>query len=253
MAISMASSVSAAAMWHPDQYADLDYQNRQLDYEITASTGVVEWAQFNWLAPSRGIVTLKESWRISVNFTGFYKPDANDWSKSSYYAPDGNLSIPYIGISVPKLENGKFVQNFTLSNVSNTEAAFVLNLGYSGCNTGFLSSTNWTHVKSIGEEVSSDTSFTPANFTYTDKDGKITLDFAQKSGAKQNTTLVYEKSTGILLEAVTEIKINTLYSLSVKLIQGTDIPGYAGVFFVAGLAVFGTVAVSLRRAKFKKH
>ncbi len=233
----------------PDQYSDsIDYKTKELQYEILATNGNFTWTNIDWAAPSRGIPTPAVGGRIIVNFTGFFAPHPSDWSKPSYYTT-GALSIPYVGVGIPKKVGGSFVQNFTLANVSNTEASTALALGYSGCNTGFLSSTNWTHVEKIAKEAADKTGWTPADFTLTDADGKITLKFVQDGGAQQNTTLVYQKSTGILLSANTELKIDNYFGLQLRLMDDQDIPGFTGFLFVALAGVFVSLALRIRKMR----
>jgi hypothetical protein len=177
-------------------YSD-DYQ-QELEYKVTDWNGTngVEWYVWDFSNPiSRGFAGTENKGRIIVNITDTYdKP-----SQLSYLAnPD---PVPYGDISFFK-RNGNL--NFTATNISNTEMAYVLNLGYMNWFPGFMISTDWETNAALAL-AQRDVYTILCDVTITNNTNSVMYDFKQQTGSLlQNTTLEYDTTSGALVNAYTE-------------------------------------------------
>jgi len=133
-------------------------------------------------------------------------------------------NIPYVDFTV-YLKDG--TKNASFANYSMADIAFILILNVGSVVPGFLSKNNWTEVvdgitavanQPAGEAYS-------MNGTFTSKEDRksITLDYKQNpNNGNQNTTLTYEKKTGLLLSA--DLAFGN-YFLAFEL-KSSTIPGY---------------------------
>ncbi|MHA2280599.1 MAG: DUF4430 domain-containing protein [Promethearchaeota archaeon] len=178
-------------------YQDLDINGTYV-YNVTQFGTASQWWNFtsfegNWESNPGG--------QISINFTGFYDKDPNDW---------GNIfgdPIPWLDIEILKNNSGILTTNFTLSNRSNSEVARALTLGFNYFQSGFLIPVqNLTQLKNIAlnqsdpgglfdiaGEVKIEETY---NFFY--------IGFEQVGGGQQ-TYMIYDRETGILVWAKTSI------------------------------------------------
>ncbi|MFX0150262.1 MAG: hypothetical protein ACFFAJ_05740 [Candidatus Hodarchaeota archaeon] len=155
-----------------------------------------------WEWPSKYFVTTASSY---INYT------------LSHYDP-ANFTHPSAGT----IEIGNLTTQTT-----NNKTAEVLALSIWGWFPGLItSSSDWNHQKEVAQEAAhgqwtagsldtnelmyhyNSSSLKAINFTYSQDPG----------GANQNTTLIYDKSSGILLEGYTELYFETLYILKLKLV-----------------------------------
>jgi len=183
----------------PNSYNQNLSFNSSYVYEVIQFGDSAGWYNFtfgfegNWKTNPKG--------QIKINLTGFYDKDSNDW---------GNVfgdPIPWYDIKIYENNLGILNMNFTLSNRSNSEVARSLILGYNSFQPGFLiPNENLTNVKQLAVnqsdpggsfdivgELNIEETY---NFLY--------IGFSQ-IGDGQNTELVYDKKTGLLVWAKTSI------------------------------------------------
>ncbi|MHA2271289.1 MAG: hypothetical protein ACXACI_05460 [Candidatus Hodarchaeales archaeon] len=127
-----------------------------------------------------------------------------------------NYSSSYWGL----LEFG----NLSL-NVDNAESGLGLTLSVYPWLPGLVTHTNWTWHRNMAEEAALG-GFQKGNLSISEIGYKIfavqrmatVFEYAQdKTTGNQNTTLVYDIETGVLLHAYTEISFGILFSMSLEL------------------------------------
>ncbi|MBY9019487.1 MAG: hypothetical protein KGD67_00420 [Candidatus Lokiarchaeota archaeon] len=164
-------------------------------YNVTQFGGDLNWIGFNW--SSKFNTTTNFGGQISVNFTGFYDKDPDDIF-NLFGSPMSYMDIEFI-----ENQAGILLSNHTFNNVSNGEAAFNTLLGYNAFQSGFLIPiNNLTKLKE--QALAQDAGFMIGDITVEETYNFISFDFKQGSGT-QNTTLVYEKQSGLLVWARTEM------------------------------------------------
>jgi hypothetical protein len=182
-------------------YQNLDINGTYI-YNVTQFGSATGWYNFTqWPDSYEGDWETNPGGQISINFTGFYDKDPNDW---------GNIfgdPIPWLDIEILKNNSGILTTNFTLSNRSNSEVARTLTLGFNYFQSGFLIPVqNLTQLKNIAinqsdpggmfdilGEVKVEETY---NFFY--------IGFEQVGGGQQ-TYMIYDRETGILIWAKTKI------------------------------------------------
>ncbi|TFG08459.1 MAG: DUF4430 domain-containing protein [Promethearchaeota archaeon] len=174
-----------------EYYQHLDL-NGEYVYNVTQFGDNEAW--WWYFAGFRGMFKSDPGGKININFTGFYDRDPNDWGDEF---PETNM--PYYDIEIYNKSGPP--ANFEANNISNSEVAGVLTLGYNGFQSGFLIPiSNLTNLKemalgqatgSANGEVMVEESF---NFLY--------ISFEEDS---QNimTYLIYDRWTGLLVWAET--------------------------------------------------
>jgi len=165
--------------------------NFTFNYDLTYNYTVNEFAGPLWwwsFAGNRGFVNSSSESQILVNFTGNYDKHPSD--SSCFSAP-----VPYLNIT--------FVNNRTIYNVSNTEAADAMIIGYNNFDSGFLlNSDNWTDIKS---KALSETSSLWNNGILAFNESMLTIKITySQSDGDQFTSMIYDKRTGLLLWVHTE-------------------------------------------------
>ncbi|MHA2271291.1 MAG: hypothetical protein ACXACI_05470 [Candidatus Hodarchaeales archaeon] len=122
--------------------------------------------------------------------------------------------------------------NLSLSVVDNTETGSALTLSIYPWLPGLVTHTNWTWhqqmaTTSSASEYLKGTLTTSETIFQLSKEPNsaverlaIQFDYVQDSPGNQNTTLVYDLETGILLEAQTEFLFGVLYRMGLELREG---------------------------------
>ncbi|MHA1985022.1 MAG: DUF4430 domain-containing protein [Promethearchaeota archaeon] len=182
-------------------YQDLDINGTYV-YNVTLFGGPAGWYNFTpWPNSFEGNWETTPGGQIKINFTDFYDKDPNDWG-STFGDP-----IPWLDIEILEYNAGSLTTNFTLNNRSNSEVARALTLGFNYFQSGFLIPTeNLTQTKKIAinqsdpggpfdivGEVKVEETY---NFFY--------IGFEQAGGGQQ-TYMIYDRETGILIWAKTKI------------------------------------------------
>ena len=183
-------------------YQDLDINGIYI-YNVTQFGNAAGWYNFTpWPDNSfEGNWESNPGGQISINITGFHDKDPNDW---------GNIfgdPIPWMDIEILKNNSGILTTNFTLSNSSNSEVARALTLGFNYFQSGFLIPVqNFTQLKNIAFNQSD-----PGGLYDIIGDVKIEetynffyIGFEQVEGGQQ-TYMIYDRKTGILVWAKTTI------------------------------------------------
>ncbi len=179
----------------PENYYKTLDLNSTYVYNVTQFGGDLNWNRFNWT--SKYNTTTNSGGQISLNFTGFYDKDPDD-TYNLFGSPMSYMDVEFI-----ENQAGMLVSNHTFNNVSNGEAAFNILLGYNAFQSGFLVPiNNLTLLKE--QALAQDAGFMPGDITVEETYSFISFDFKQDSGA-QNTTLVYEKQSGLLVWARTKM------------------------------------------------
>ena len=190
-------------------YADVQFGN--VTFEITLVNSTFDYNElytFNIIdfgAPAHwytlGTTPIDEGEFVSnsggkfvINFTGDFKKDIHD---PSPFLGD----LPYLDISIYKGTPTGFNLNFGLTNISNAEAANALILGYHNFTSGFRIPVENLTKLSEQAEVQNQGIFA-ATITVQETNITIAFTFKQNSG-NQNTTLSYDKFTGLLIGAET--------------------------------------------------
>jgi len=189
--ISASNLVTAAEPTYSDEYQQV------LEYRVKDwnGTNAVEWYIWDWVEPvHRGFAGTEINGKIEVNITGLY----NKTSRLSYLSnPD---PVPYGDIKT-YWENGDL--NFTATNISNTEMAYVLNLGYMNWFPGFFIPLDWENNAALAL-AQRDVWGILCDVNIINQTDAVVYTFKQQTGSLlQNTTLRYDKTTGALNYAYT--------------------------------------------------
>ncbi len=136
--------------------------------------------------------------QIIANLTGYYDKDPNDW---------GNViddPIPWFDIEIVENKTGILTTNFTIANRSNSELGWAFTLGYNYFQPGILLQIidNLTRVKKLALQEASGF----ANGLVSIEETPLTIKIAfEQTDGEQDTNLIYEKRTGLLLWGYTSI------------------------------------------------
>ncbi|MFX0135543.1 MAG: hypothetical protein ACFFDN_18000 [Candidatus Hodarchaeota archaeon] len=172
-------------------YQQLDL-NRPYIYNVTQFDSKFTWLDLNW--SSRGDAITNPGGQIIVNFTGFYDDDPLVYAPSCFKNP-----IPYINITFIENVVGILITNTTFYNVSNSEAGLSLAIGYNSFHSGFLIQiNNLENLITLAMEQVSGPGFMQGNFIYEEYDYIVEFAFKQDN-KNQNSTMIYDKTTGILV------------------------------------------------------
>lgn len=167
-----------------DYYQDFDI-NGTYFYNVSNFEGPLWWWSF---AGNRGFVNSSKGYQILVNFTEF--DDKHPSDGSSFSAP-----VPYLNIT--------FVNNRTLFNISNSEAADAMGIGFNAFDSGFLIPTsNLTNVKELAIAASS--GFFSGKVSIEETYNLIYFSYEQNDG-NQKTYTIYDRNNGLLVWANTSV------------------------------------------------
>ena len=206
--------VKADMIIPPNFYSELDTDSLYI-YNVTKFGGDLNWFGLDRVAKYN--TTTNAGGQISVNFTGFYDKDPND----SYNAFESPMS--YMDVEFIENQGGVLNSNHTFSNVSNGEVAFNMALGYNSFQSGFLIPIdNLTYLKELA--LAQDSGYMPGDINVEESSNFISFDFKQDSKF-QNTTMVYEKKSGLLVWAKS------------KMAPITDPIGYTLEFFLTNYSL----------------
>ena len=242
LTIFMAPTVKA------DTYSsDLD-MNKEYTYNFT------QWdSKLNWLVngTSKANITSNAGGQIRVNFTGVYNYEGFDagWNPNIFENP-----VPFINISFFEKEESTLTLNHTFTNISSAEAANTMAIGYYKFDFGFLIPTD--NFSRLNDRVlAQNVSYLVGTHKMEIFQKEIRISFKQESGG-QNTTLIYDKSTGILAAAnvknsfVPDIEFQ-LNGYTIELKNRESILAYP-IFILAGVSgITILISIFITRKKFK--
>ena len=126
--LSFTPNVKANLKIPTQYYQDLDLNSTYV-YDVIQFNGPIEWYNISW--GFEGEANTNQGGQIKVNFTGNY--DKHPFDTSIFNNP-----IPWIDIEILEKKLTILETNFTLTNISNTEAALNLMLGYNNFQSGFF-------------------------------------------------------------------------------------------------------------------
>ena len=177
-------------------YQDLDINGTYV-YNVTTFGSEAGWYNLTW--GLEGYWQTNTGGQIKINFTGFYAKDSNDLG-SVFGDP-----IPWLDIEIIENDLGLLKTNFTLSNRSNSEVAGALTLGYNYFQPGFLIPIeNLTQIKNLAINQSDIGGYVVGDVRVEETYNFIFIGFDQV-GDGQETYLIYDKWTGLLVWAKTSI------------------------------------------------
>jgi len=159
------------------------------NYTINDFGEPLSW--FNLTNDFKGKANTNLAGLIKVNFTGDYDKKIND--NSIFENP-----IPWIDIAFIENNTGVLNTNFTLSNISNSEAAINLQIGFNNFSSGFLIPTeNLTSLKknAINEESGDN----PDDFLMIEETGLTIMFIFIEAGDVNFSAITYDKYTGLLM------------------------------------------------------
>lgn len=194
----------------PPQYSEGLDLNGEYIYNVLDFGEDSNWINFS--DNSEGKWSTNFGDRIRINITGFYNRDPNDVVGDIFSDTD----MPWFDIEIFKDTN----LNFTLFNVSNSEVARNLRLGFAKFQSGFLIPHNQTEwIKANATLEANGASGLTAGLTMEETFNFLYFRFDQYGETQnQKTELAYDKKTGLLVEANTSIGD---YKLAITLINYT--------------------------------
>lgn len=168
--------------------------NNTYTYNVTQFGGDLNWLGFDFA--SKYNVSTNSGGQIQVNFTGFHDKDPNDIFNVF------NSPMPYMNVEFFRNDLGTLISNHTFYNVSNGEVAFNMLLGYNAFQSGFMIPiNNFAELKASA--LAQDSGYFSGAITVKENENVLYFDFKQDSGF-QNSTLIYDKQTGLLVSANTK-------------------------------------------------
>ena len=228
---------STSATTYSDEYQQV------LEYKVTDWNGTngVEWYVWDFTDPvHRGFAGSQNRGNIVVNITSTH----NESSRLSYLSnpepvPYGNIDFYW--------RNGDL--NFTATNISNTEMAYVLLLGYMNWFPGFMVPLDWDANADLAL-AQQDVWSILCDITITNNTDSVEYDFKQQTGSVlQNTTLEYDLTSGALINAYTEFG-NYWCEITSEFFS---IPGYSlPILGIVTVATMLGISLLLRKKKHKK-
>jgi len=141
--------------------------------------------------------TSSERGYILVNFTGFYHGDPLLWDPDPFKYANGR---PWLDIKIVYVGDVRTDITMQMNNISNTESANALLISFPSFLSGFLLPIINNDTYDIESEVLAASSYiADREFSYKETD--LTIDMYFKCGGSfpQETRLIYEKLTGLLL------------------------------------------------------
>ncbi|MBD3339905.1 MAG: hypothetical protein GF353_12400 [Candidatus Lokiarchaeota archaeon] len=181
-----------------DFYQDIEIGKNYV-YKVSGFGSNSDWKNFT--EDTEDFWTSDIDQNIIVNFTGFFERDPNDPGDSFSY-----LEIPWINLSIFEEIGANPSLNYTNANVSNSEVARNLKLGFSNFLPGFLITINHTDwVKANATAEANGASGPEAKLTMEETYTYLYFKFEETNGNNQVTELIYSKKTGLLIRANTSI------------------------------------------------
>ncbi|MHA1226492.1 MAG: hypothetical protein ACTSR2_08710 [Candidatus Hodarchaeales archaeon] len=178
-----------------------------------------------------------------------------EWGSTSFIAQNGSLISYNMSYYDPSNFTHPSSGIISIGNLTtwttNNKTAEVLALSIWGWFPGLVTSTNWTLQRQVAESAASGlyTSGTlnVKELSYTSNShvfSAIQFTYSQSPDlGNQNTTLIYDKDTGLLLEGFTELQFSHYYVLGLKLESSdlisvdTNLKTSSWSVFLSGLAL----------------
>ena len=181
----------------PLEYSDKLDLDALYYYNVSGFGNDATWQNFS--SETEGIWSTTASDEILINITGFYDRDPADIFGDVF----SDTNMPWFDIEIYK----NAAINFTVSNVSNSEIARNLGLGFAKFQSGFVIPYNQTEwIKANATLEAEGASGQTAHLTMEETHDFLYLLF-EEYGATQNqqTELIYDKNSGMLVKANTTL------------------------------------------------
>ncbi|MHA1270094.1 MAG: hypothetical protein ACTSPY_09940 [Candidatus Helarchaeota archaeon] len=154
------------------------------------------------------------------------------WTYHGSINASANSSIKFTTMIIGVDISGLFVMgNFSIVD-NDSNIASVLNLGFGMWNPvpwfeGFFSETNWSKEIANANNL---VNFTAGDtLTITNDSNRIKFEYKQGDGGNLNATLIYNMTTGVLLEAYVEIFMWNEYYLGITYVSVSDVTNVIGI------------------------
>ena len=165
--------------------------NRDLTFNYTVNEFGEPLKWFNFTDEFKGYANTNATGLIGVNFT-------NDYDKEIYDKSIFDNPIPWINITFTENNTGILNTNFTICNISNSEAALNLHIGFNNFSSGFLIPTD--NLTKIKEKAILEGSGENANGFLRIEETGLTIKFIFiETGGVNFSATTYDKYTGLLM------------------------------------------------------
>ncbi|MHA1723920.1 MAG: hypothetical protein ACTSXH_03650 [Promethearchaeota archaeon] len=162
---------------------------------------IIRWEGFDW-GTCHGYANSSNGGKIVVNYTAFYDKHPNDWGL--FESP-----LPYLNISFYERIGENLILNSTFNNFSTSETSMIMGLGFNQFLAGFFIPVH-NFVWLTQQARAQDSGWYSNSEVYVNEDeDMIRFDFLlgdDPSLLSQNTSLIYNKTTGVLIWAKIEIE-----------------------------------------------
>jgi len=171
---------------------DLDLDKTYM-YNVTywESGEIISYWDYNWA--DQGDINASTGGQIHVNFTGFY--DKHPTDDNVFANP-----VPYINMTVYQNQSNTLAFNSTFSNVSSSEAGYVLGICYNQFRAGFLVPITFLNLIKLYAKEQDTPDWAACAVNIEEYDFIMKIEFLQDS-TWQNSSLIYDKKTGLLVWA----------------------------------------------------
>lgn len=179
----------------PPEYSDKLNLDGIYSYNVTGFGKEATWLNFSGGTEGEWASTTNDE--ILVNISGFYNRDPDDISGDVF----SDIHMPWFDIEIYK----EAILNFSMSNVSNSEIARNLGLGFAKFQSGFIIPNNQTEwIKANATLEAEGASGQTAHLTMEETYNFLYFRF-EEYGTTQNqmTELTYDTKSGILIKANT--------------------------------------------------
>ena len=199
--------------------------------------------------------TITSSFELKYNVTDFNTTSTHtDWYTTSFsfvasWDADINQTVnATVNQTTNEITFDLEIGNITLINVTNSDIAFNLALSITMAWYGglIIDSTDWT-----AKNASAQTAASAGNLTVTETSANITFHY---NDSVQNSTMKYDKRTGILLESWCSslnfyMGLDLLSSLPNAPPSTPPIPGFEALFIISAVLLLVLVHYYLRKYK----
>jgi hypothetical protein len=163
-------------------------------YNVSKFEGAAFW--YDWDFNYIDTWTTNPGGLVTINFTDYFLKDSGEpvWGTDAF---PSDMKRAWFDIEIfYKGYFGPIGPIISLNNISNREAALQMGIGYGGVQSGFMmpSIDNLTLIKGLALAAAN-----PGEVTINETELTIKISYEQVGGFEQETHLIYEKHTGLLL------------------------------------------------------
>jgi len=173
-------------------------------YNVSQWSGYNNWTLYN--GTNLGAAKSNNGGQIIFNFSQFGEAHPNDNNDIHYVGSgfwwDPSDQVPYINVTLKEKVSPSFSTNSTFLNVTNSNVAHILGLGYNRFRSGFIIPVDDLNNLKDKARAQNETDW-EAEILAKEYTEYVKFQFCQQSGA-QNITLIYNKTSGLLVQAQVE-------------------------------------------------